>query len=89
MVYDWVIGYTPVECLCLNFYSFRMHQSRVYYMPLSLANLATRSAYVLVRIDVLLTMHSIARPNLLSVGTCLGKVGSPRLVFPSCTAYSV
>lgn len=37
-------------------YVFRMHQSRVYYMPLSLANLAT----------------SIARPNLLSVGTCLG-----------------
>ena len=36
---------------------FRMHGSRVYYMPLSLANLAT----------------SIARPNLLSLGTCVGK----------------
>ncbi|MCJ1465629.1 ribosome biosynthesis protein nip7 [Pseudocyphellaria aurata] len=36
---------------------FRLHASRVYYMPLALANLAT----------------SIARPNLLSLGTCLGK----------------
>jgi 60S ribosome subunit biogenesis protein NIP7 len=36
---------------------FRLHKSRVYYMPLSLANLAT----------------SIARQNLLSVGTCLGR----------------
>ncbi|KAK0511772.1 hypothetical protein JMJ35_006345 [Cladonia borealis] len=36
---------------------FRMHQSRVYYCSLHIANLAT----------------SIARPNLLSVGTCLGK----------------
>lgn len=36
---------------------FRLHASRVYYMPLVLANLAT----------------SIARPNLLSLGTCLGK----------------
>lgn len=38
-------------------YVFRLHASRVYYMPLSLANLAT----------------AIARPNLLSLGTCLGK----------------
>lgn len=36
---------------------FRLHRSRVYYMPLSLANLAT----------------SVARGNLLSVGTCLGR----------------
>ncbi|KAG8531495.1 ribosome biosynthesis protein nip7 [Bacidia gigantensis] len=36
---------------------FRLHGSRVYYMPLSLANLAT----------------SVARPNLLSIGTCIGK----------------
>ncbi|KAL2047117.1 hypothetical protein N7G274_001136 [Stereocaulon virgatum] len=36
---------------------FRMHQSRVYYCSLHIANLAT----------------SIARPNLLSIGTCLGK----------------
>ena len=36
---------------------FRLHLSRVYYVRLSLANLAT----------------SIARPNLLSFGTCLGK----------------
>ncbi|KAL8960498.1 MAG: hypothetical protein Q9193_002805 [Seirophora villosa] len=36
---------------------FRLHASRVYYMKLSIANLAT----------------SIARPNLLSLGTCLGK----------------
>ncbi|MCJ1289839.1 ribosome biosynthesis protein nip7 [Xylographa carneopallida] len=36
---------------------FRLHASRVYYVRLSLANLAT----------------SIARPNLLSLGTCLGK----------------
>ena len=36
---------------------FRLQGSRVYYMPLKLANLAT----------------SIARPNLLSVGTCIGK----------------
>lgn len=36
---------------------FRLHASRVYYMPLEIANLAT----------------SIARPNLLSLGTCLGK----------------
>jgi 60S ribosome subunit biogenesis protein NIP7 len=38
-------------------YVFRLHASRVYYMRLTLANLAT----------------SIARPNLLSLGTCLGK----------------
>ena len=36
---------------------FRLHHSRVYYLPLSLANLAT----------------SIARTKLLSLGTCLGK----------------
>ncbi|MCJ1231783.1 ribosome biosynthesis protein nip7 [Toensbergia leucococca] len=36
---------------------FRLHASRVYYLPLSLANLAT----------------SIPRQNLLSLGTCLGK----------------
>lgn len=36
---------------------FRLHESRVYYVRLSLANLAT----------------SIARDNLLSLGTCLGK----------------
>ena len=36
---------------------FRLHASRVYYVRLSLANLAT----------------SIARTNLLSLGTCLGK----------------
>ena len=36
---------------------FRLHDSRVYYMKLSIANLAT----------------SIARENLLSLGTCLGK----------------
>lgn len=36
---------------------FRLHHSRVYYVPLPLANLAT----------------SIARSNLLSLGTCLGK----------------
>lgn len=36
---------------------FRLHHSRVYYLPLSLANLAT----------------SIRRENLLSLGTCLGK----------------
>ena len=40
---------------------FRMHQSRVYYCSLHIANLAT----------------SIARPNLLSVGTCLGKYNRP------------
>ncbi|KAI4158810.1 MAG: hypothetical protein LQ342_007107 [Letrouitia transgressa] len=38
-------------------YVFRLQESRVYYMKLSLANLAT----------------SIARDNLLSLGTCLGK----------------
>ncbi|KEF59958.1 60S ribosome subunit biogenesis protein nip7 [Exophiala aquamarina CBS 119918] len=36
---------------------FRLHESRVYYVRLSLANLAT----------------SIARDNLLSLGTCVGK----------------
>ncbi|KAI9756299.1 MAG: ribosome biosynthesis protein nip7 [Chaenotheca gracillima] len=38
-------------------YVFRLHQSRVYYVRLSIANLAT----------------SVARHNLLSLGTCLGK----------------
>ena len=38
-------------------YVFRLHNSRVYYMPLSIANLAS----------------SVARANLLSLGTCLGK----------------
>lgn len=38
-------------------YVFRLHDSRVYYMPLTIANLAT----------------SIARDRLLSLGTCLGK----------------
>lgn len=38
-------------------YVFRLHASRVYYMPLSIANLAS----------------SVARANLLSLGTCLGK----------------
>lgn len=38
-------------------YVFRLHQSRCYYVRLSLANLAT----------------SIARDKLLSLGTCLGK----------------
>ena len=38
-------------------YVFRLHASRVYYLSLPLANLAT----------------CIARPNLLSLGTCLGK----------------
>lgn len=36
---------------------FRLHESRVYYLPLALANLAT----------------SVSRDNLLSLGTCLGK----------------
>lgn len=36
---------------------FRLHESRVYYVRLSLANLAT----------------SVARDNLLSLGTCIGK----------------
>ncbi|KAF2836796.1 60S ribosome subunit biogenesis protein NIP7 [Patellaria atrata CBS 101060] len=40
-----------------NRHVFRLHSSRVYYLPLYLANLAT----------------SIARPNLLSLGTCIGK----------------
>lgn len=39
-------------------YVFRLHQSRCYYVRLSLANLAT----------------SIARDKLLSLGTCLGMV---------------
>ncbi|GAE00262.1 ribosome biosynthesis protein nip7 [Paecilomyces lecythidis] len=38
-------------------YVFRLHGSRVYYVRLQIANLAT----------------SIARPNLLTVGTCIGK----------------
>ncbi|RMZ92396.1 hypothetical protein DV736_g370, partial [Chaetothyriales sp. CBS 134916] len=36
---------------------FRLHESRVYYLPLRLANLAT----------------SVARDNLMSMGTCVGK----------------
>lgn len=36
---------------------FRLHESRVYYLKLALANLAV----------------SVARENLLSLGTCLGK----------------
>lgn len=39
-------------------YVFRLHQSRCYYVRLSLANLAT----------------SVARDNLLSLGTCLGRL---------------
>jgi 60S ribosome subunit biogenesis protein NIP7 len=38
-------------------YVFRLHNSRVYYVRLSIANLAT----------------SVARTNLLALGTCLGK----------------
>ena len=38
-------------------YVFRLQNQRVYYLKLSMANLAT----------------SIARDNLLSVGTCIGK----------------
>lgn len=38
-------------------YVFRLHDSRVYYMKLAIGNIAT----------------SIARDNLLSLGTCLGK----------------
>ena len=38
-------------------YVFRLHRTRVYYLPISLANLAT----------------SVARANLLSLGTCLGR----------------
>ena len=38
-------------------YVFRLHQSRVYYVRLSLANLAT----------------SVSRDKLLSLGSCLGK----------------
>ncbi|KAL1973177.1 hypothetical protein VTN31DRAFT_6719 [Thermomyces dupontii] len=38
-------------------YVFRLQGSRVYYVRLSIANLAT----------------SVARPNLLSLGTCIGK----------------
>ena len=38
-------------------YCFRLHASRVYYLPVPLANIAS----------------SVARSNLLSLGTCLGK----------------
>lgn len=50
-------------------YVFRLHQSRCYYVRLSVANLAT----------------SISRHQLLSLGTCLGKPTqtSPSLVRPS------
>ena len=47
-------------------YVFRLHRQRVYYAPLALANLAT----------------NVARANLVSVGTCLGrftKAGAFRL----------
>ena len=47
-------------------YVFRLHNSRVYYLKLALANLAT----------------SVARENLLSLGTCLGKVGLRVLATP-------
>lgn len=40
-----------------NRHVFRLHQSRVYYLSLTLANLAT----------------SVSRDSLLSLGTCLGK----------------
>jgi 60S ribosome subunit biogenesis protein NIP7 len=42
-------------------YVFRLHQSRCYYVRLSLANLAT----------------SISRDKLLSLGTCLGSLSCP------------
>ncbi len=48
---------TSTACSPSTRHVFRLHATRVYYMPLSIANLAT----------------SIARPNLLSLGTCLGK----------------
>ncbi|GFZ45902.1 60S ribosome subunit biogenesis protein NIP7 [Saitozyma sp. JCM 24511] len=38
-------------------YCFRLHRDRVYYLPLSMLHLAT----------------SVARPNLVSLGTCFGK----------------
>ncbi|CAD6565897.1 MAG: ribosome biosynthesis protein nip7 [Tremellales sp. Tagirdzhanova-0007] len=38
-------------------YCFRLHKDRVYYLPLPMLHLAT----------------SIARPNLVSLGTCFGK----------------
>ena len=44
-------GPTPVQSV------FRLHRSRVYYVPHPLANLAA----------------SVARANLLSLGTCVGK----------------
>ena len=48
---------TSAAAAAADRYVFRLHASRVYYLRLSIANLAT----------------SIARPNLLSLGTCLGK----------------
>lgn len=38
-------------------YCFRLHKDRVYYLPLPMLHLAT----------------SVARPNLISLGTCFGK----------------
>jgi len=43
---------------------FRLHESRVYYVRLSLANLAT----------------SIARDNLLSLGTCVGRCSHATMI---------
>ncbi|KAL9603925.1 MAG: hypothetical protein Q9219_000863 [cf. Caloplaca sp. 3 TL-2023] len=54
-------------------YVFRLHASRVYYMKLSIANLAT----------------SIARPNLLSLGTCLGKFTKTRKFRLHITALDI
>jgi 60S ribosome subunit biogenesis protein NIP7 len=48
---------TPTTTSTPDRYVFRLHASRVYYMPLAIANLAS----------------SVARANLLSLGTCLGK----------------
>ena len=56
----------PPQSSATDQHTFRLHHSRVYYLPLSLANLAT----------------NVARANLVSVGTCLGrftKAGSFRL----------
>ena len=47
----------PSDASSSDRHVFRLHASRIYYLRLSLANLAT----------------CVARPNLLSLGTCLGK----------------
>ena len=47
----------PSESAPSERYVFRLHESRVYYLKLAIANLAV----------------SVARENLLSLGTCLGK----------------